>query len=129
MTKIMNTLTDNFDIDHEKSKDKSAELNPDQFGYRAIHLIGLLPNARTIFPEYKKFIGMYFEIQIKTLLEHTWAEIEHDRNYKYDGLPVDIRHDFYLNASLLEQADVIFESITKRVEEYDKSIKQKTKQN
>lgn len=126
VSKIVKIIKENFNIDEEKSKDKSEELDPDQFGYRAIHLIGLLPEQRIILPEYKKFIGMYFEIQIKTILEHAWAEIEHDRNYKYKGLPKDIQHDFYLTAGLLENADNQFESITERVEVFDKSIKQKT---
>lgn len=113
-------------MDESKSKDKASELKPDQFGYRAIHLVCTMPETRIILPEYKKFKGMYFEIQIKTILEHGWAQIEHDRNYKYKGLPKDIQHDFYLVAGILETADNQFESITKRIESFDQSVLQKT---
>jgi len=123
---IVKTVRENFDVDESKSKDKATELKPNQFGYRAIHLVCTMPSTRTILPEYEKFKGMYFEIQIKTILEHGWAQIEHDRNYKYKGLPDDIQHDFYLVAGILESADNQFESITKRIESFDQSVKQKT---
>jgi len=126
--KIIEVIRNNFAVDDDKSKDKSSELKPDQFGYHAIHLICTLPDTRTILPEYKKFKDMYFEIQVKTILEHAWAQIEHDKNYKYKGLPDDIKHDFYLVAGILETADNQFESINKRIEKYDKSIQTKTKE-
>jgi len=126
--KIVKVIQNNFVVDNDKSKDKALELKPDQFGYRAIHLICTLPDTRTVLPEYKKFKDMFFEIQVKTILEHAWAQIEHDRNYKYKGLLKDIQHDFYLVAGILESADKQFDSINKRIEEYNKSISQKTEQ-
>jgi putative GTP pyrophosphokinase len=33
-------------------------------------------------PYYEKFMGLNFEIQVKTLLDFAWQEIEHDRAYK-----------------------------------------------
>lgn len=123
--KILKVIKDNFDIDELKSKDKASELNADQFGYRAIHLVGKLPNTRIGLPEYKKFKGMYFEIQIKTILEHGWAQINHDRNYKYNILPKHIQHEFYLVAGILETADSQFEIINEKIESFTNSIKQK----
>lgn len=70
---------------------------------------------------------MFFEIQIKTILEHAWAEIEHDRNYKYKGLPKKIQRDFYLLSGTLESADDKFDDINKKIEEYAKVIDTKTK--
>lgn len=126
--KIVKLIHDTFDVDEKKSKDKASLLKPDQFGYRAIHLICTLPVQRTVLPEYKKFKGMYFEIQVKTILEHAWAQIEHDRNYKYKALPEDIQRDFYRLSSVLEQTDMNFAQVSKRIEDYGKSIKQKTSQ-
>lgn len=128
VTKIVKIIHDNFLVDESLSRDKASELKPDQFGYRAMHLICTLPKQRTILPEYKKFKDMFFEIQVKTILEHTWAQIEHDRNYKYKALPKDIQHDFYIAAGILESADNQFESLNKRIEKYDKSIKKKTRE-
>lgn len=127
VNKIIKIINDNFKVDPDKSKDKSKFLSVDRFGYQAIHLVCTLPNERIVLPEYKKFKDMYFEIQIKTILEHAWAEIEHDRNYKYKGLPKDIRRDFYLISGSLELADNQFDDISKRIENYDKEITQKSK--
>ncbi len=124
--KILKIIKANFDVDADRSKDKSAELSPDRFGYRAVHLVCKLPSERIILPEYSKFKDMFFEIQVKTILEHAWAVIEHDRNYKYKGLTDEIKRDFYLISGLLENADKQFDQITKRIEEHDKQIKQKT---
>ncbi len=126
--KIEEIIRKNFVVDQERTKDKAAELSPDKVGYRAIHLVCTLPDERTVLPEYKKFENMIVEIQVKTMLEHTWAEIEHDRNYKYKGLPDNIQRDFYLIAASLEVADKQIEEITKRIERYVKEIKEKTEQ-
>lgn len=126
--KIIEIIKENFDVDEKKSKDKSEELAPDRFGYRATHLICKLPDQRIILPEFRKFNDMFFEIQIKTILEHAWAEIEHDRNYKYKGLPKKIQREFYLLSGALESADNQFDGISKKIEEYEKNIDKKTKE-
>jgi ppGpp synthetase/RelA/SpoT-type nucleotidyltranferase len=80
-----------FDIDQKHSVDKTKELGSDKVGYRSIHYVAKLTDDRLILPEYKVFKDFCFEIQIRTILEHAWADISHDRNYKFDGvLPPDI---------------------------------------
>jgi ppGpp synthetase/RelA/SpoT-type nucleotidyltranferase len=66
-------------------EDKSRNLGTNRIGYRTIHLVVSLSNTRTILPEYSEFDDLKFEIQLRTILEHAWAEIEHDRNYKFKG--------------------------------------------
>ena len=41
-----------------------------------------LGSNRRKLSEYKKFDGLVAEIQIRTVLQHAWAEIEHDIRYK-----------------------------------------------
>jgi len=126
--KIVNIIKDNFEIDKKKSEDKSEKLGIDKVGYRSIHLITKLPQKRIELPEYKKFEGKYFEIQIRTILQHAWAEIQHDRNYKFSGiLPESIKRRFSLLAGHLEIADNEFNSISKLIEDYSKDVSEKTK--
>ena len=41
-------------------------------------------------PEMKLFSGIPFEIQVRTILQHAWAEFAHDRNYKFRGVLPDV---------------------------------------
>jgi putative GTP pyrophosphokinase len=64
-----------------------------------------------------------FEIQIRSILQHAWAEIEHDRNYKFTGkLPTQLERRFYLIAGMLESADREFVSIAKEIDKYKNTV-------
>lgn len=117
-----------FEIDENRSMDKSAILGTDKVGYRSIHLIAKYPKERTKWIEYKQFEGLYFEIQIRTILQHAWAEIQHDRNYKFSGiLPKEIQRRFSLLSGHLELADNEFDSISQAIEKYSTQVSEKTK--
>lgn len=51
-------------------------------GYEAIHIIMSLGQNRLRLSEYRHFSGLKCEIQVTSILRHTWAEIEHDFIYK-----------------------------------------------
>ena len=51
-------------------------------GYEATHLIITLGEKRLGLSEYKKFAGLKCEIQVTSILNHAWSEIEHDIFYK-----------------------------------------------
>src|SRR5258708_24832837 len=112
----------------EKSLDKSEELGDSQVGYRSIHLICELGKDRATLPEYKPFKGLMFEIQVRTVLQHAWAEIDHDRRYKFSGvLPKDMRRRLYLLAGQLEQADKEFARLAVNVDAYSAELQRKKK--
>jgi putative GTP pyrophosphokinase len=53
------------------------------------------------------------------VLQHAWAEVEHDRSYKFSGeLPSQFRRRFHLVAGLLELADREFSLLTEELERY-----------
>lgn len=57
------------------------------------------------------------------MLQHTWAEIEHDLGYKSsEGLPKDIKRDFSRLAGLLELADKEFLSIRNYLDNYQHEV-------
>ena len=69
---------------------------------------------------------MSFEIQIRTILQHAWAEINHDRNYKLTGiLPDHIRRRFQLLSAVLELADKEFDTLAKEVDIYRNNVNEK----
>ena len=55
---------------------------------------------------------MICEVQVRTTLQHAWAEIEHDIQYKSENeIPKEIRRKFRALAGLVEIADREFQSI------------------
>ncbi|RPK29530.1 GTP pyrophosphokinase [Paenibacillus xylanexedens] len=91
--------------------DKS-ELLDEKLGYQNIHyLINFKPN-RSKLNEYTRFNELIAEIQVRTIMQHAWAEIEHDIQYKSEvAIPKSIKRRFTDLAGLLEIADREFQSI------------------
>ncbi|MDX6498393.1 MAG: pyrophosphokinae [Blastocatellia bacterium] len=52
------------------------------FGYRATHVYFKFNCARANLTEWKDFKGLHAEVQIKTLIQHTWAVLRHKLIYK-----------------------------------------------
>jgi ppGpp synthetase/RelA/SpoT-type nucleotidyltranferase len=71
-----------FTINQRQSHDKQFMLGLKEFGYRSVHLIAQLKGSRARSPEYTDLQGIWFEIQVRSILEHAWAEIEHEVVYK-----------------------------------------------
>ncbi len=116
--KIKAIIEATFIVDIEHCSDKSETIEVDRFGYISVHYIAEFKEDSkvTAFDQYK---GMKFEIQVRTLLQHAWSEVEHDRNYKFNGvLPKDLKRRFYRLAGILELVDDEFESLAIDVEKY-----------
>jgi putative GTP pyrophosphokinase len=112
-----------FNVHADSSGDKSEDLGSDRFGYRSVHFVCDIGNARKSLPEFAPYADMPFEIQVRTALQHAWAEIEHDRSYKFSGeLPSKLKRRFHLIAGLLELADREFSSLTQELESYTTAV-------
>jgi putative GTP pyrophosphokinase len=99
-------ISDEFVIDAEKSADKRDALAADRFGYLSLHYIVSLHPGRADLTEYRDYAGMKAELQIRSILQHAWAEIEHDLGYKAESeVPRRVRRYFSRVAGLLELAD------------------------
>ncbi len=110
-------IVENFDVDRENSEDKRKTVDPDHFGYSSVHYIVELDQVRKKQVEYRRFAGLKCEIQIRTILQHAWAEIEHDIGYKSRiDVPAELRRRFAVLSGLLELADREFEAIRKEEE-------------
>jgi len=118
------TIEEVFDIDWDKSVDKRLLLDPDRFGYLSMQYVGRLTQVRKSMPEYKRFGNMPVEIQVRSILQHAWAEIEHDYGYKSKAaIPRDVRRRFSRLAGLLEIVDTEFVSIRDNISEYISTVK------
>jgi putative GTP pyrophosphokinase len=116
---LANLVETEFGIDRANSVDKRQALDPDQFGYMSVHYVATIKDTRADLPGYRRFRGVKFEIQIRSILQHAWAEIEHDLQYKSaDEIPRDLKRRFARLASLLELADAEFVGIRDQIEKY-----------
>ena len=87
-------------------------LHEERFGYQSEHYLVKLNSKRTALPEYKPHLDLVAEVQVRTILQHAWAEIEHDIQYKSSiTIPNTIRRRFMSLAGLLEIADREFQAI------------------
>ncbi|MBC7276223.1 DUF429 domain-containing protein [Nocardioides sp.] len=91
-----------------------------RFGYASRHLLVSLDPAREGQAAYELLRGRQAQIQIRTVLQHAWAEFEHDIRYKgtipSEHVP-DFDRRFTLAAGLLELADREFSTIRDRLRE------------
>ena len=110
-------------IDLKNSVDKRELLEPTAFGYLSLHFICSLPKDSG-YPN--ELCDLKFEIQIRTVLQHTWAEIEHDLGYKTEfGVPRKVRREFSRVAGLLEIADESFLRIRSFIRDYEIDVRNK----
>jgi ppGpp synthetase/RelA/SpoT-type nucleotidyltranferase len=122
--KIGTLIEQEFKVFPDESVDKRKVLSPDKFGYLSLHYVCTLSDQRVALSEYSAFRGYICEIQVRTILQHAWAEIEHDLGYKVpQGIPQMVRRRFSRLASLLEMGDDEFESIRNELETYAVNIK------
>ena len=89
-----------------------------RFGYASRHLHVTLDEAGAA--RRPDLAGLVVQIQLRTVLQHAWAEFEHDIRYKGtvpDEHVPDLDRRFTLAAGLLELADREFSTIRARLRE------------
>lgn len=104
-------LVEEFEVVERSDKGEQL-LYEERFGYQSIHYLVRLSKSRATLAEYERFHSAITEIQVRTILQHAWDEIEHDIQYKSTlTIPAAIRRRFMALAGLLEIADREFQAI------------------
>ena len=110
--KVASAVDRLFDVDWENSVDKRKLHEIDSFGYMSLHYICSMEG----FP-YR------FEIQMRTVLQHAWANMNHDTGYKSG---VDVPREYLRNlnrlAGMLELADEQFSIIRNELTDYRRRV-------
>lgn len=123
--KIGKLVEQEFDIDWRFSSDKRTLLDPDTFGYLSLHYICSLPKNSGYHDE---LCNIRFEIQIRSILQHAWAQINHDMGYKSQfGVPRTVVREFARLAGLLELADEEFIRARDHINSYINETREKIK--
>lgn len=125
---IAQLIEKEFIIDYENSVDK-RKMDFNQFGYQSLHYVVSINHSRLAWPEYSIFKDLRFEIQIRTILQHSWATIEHKLGYKSEiAVPHNFKRAFSRMAALLELADIEFQKLKEDKERYEESIDKSIKE-
>jgi len=110
--KVASAVDRLFSVDWANSVDKRKLHEIDSFGYMSLHYICSMEG----FP-YR------FEIQMRTVLQHAWANMNHDTGYK-SGVEVPKEYLRNLNrlAGMLELADEQFSRIRNELTDYRRRV-------
>jgi ppGpp synthetase/RelA/SpoT-type nucleotidyltranferase len=99
-----------FDVREEFEVDAES-------GYRGFHLIVALRENRRELLEYQRFAERVAEIQVRTVLQHAWAEIEHGIGYKPKvPIPDAIRRQLRDLSGSLATSDRGLQDVARQVE-------------
>ena len=116
--KVCTFIKENFVIDEANSLDQKSRLQVNEFGYRSIHyIISIKKDSILGIPVDEKFKKLKAEIQVRTLAEHVWADISHDRIYKTDlNIPDEWKREAARLSAMLENADREFAGMASEID-------------
>jgi predicted RNase H-like nuclease/ppGpp synthetase/RelA/SpoT-type nucleotidyltranferase len=114
---VAELLSDEFAVldDRDMGQETASE---GRFGYASRHLLVALDPTTANPSSYALLGDQSAQVQVRTVLQHAWAEFEHDIRYKgtipEEHAP-DLDRRFTLAAGLLELADKEFSAIRERL--------------
>lgn len=116
--KICDFIRANFEIDQANSLDAKSRLQVNEFGYRSVHYIVTPKKDKILGLDIDdKFKTLKAEIQVRTIAEHVWADISHDRLYKTDlTIPDEWKREAARLAAVLENADREFAGMSTEID-------------
>lgn len=109
LSSVERLIKEHFEV--VETEYKSRELSIREFGYDSIHILIKLPVE--ISGKIRNSENMKIEIQLRTILQDAWAEVEHELIYKtsIDKVEDTIRRKMIAINATLSLGDTIFQEI------------------
>ena len=110
--KVASAVDRLYDMDWDNSVDKRKAHEIDSFGYLSLHYICRM-----------KGFPYRFEVQMRTVLQHAWANMNHDTGYKSGvEVPWEYLRNLSRLAGVLELADEQFSQIRNDLTNYRRRV-------
>jgi len=121
---ICKLIEEHFLIDWDNSVDVKQRLKPSEFGYLSVHYIIQFKPDDSLQKKYgieipEEANGLKAEIQVRTILEHAWANLYHEWVYKNEvDVPNKLQREMAGIAARLEAADNSFSGVQEDLRNY-----------
>jgi ppGpp synthetase/RelA/SpoT-type nucleotidyltranferase len=96
----------------EEEVERGAEDQLEVPGYQSLHLLVRLRESEKANPDFAEISDMVLEVQVRTILQHAWASLQHDLAYKTARAPApSLKRRLTALAGVLELADREFVAV------------------
>lgn len=121
--KVASVLERLYEIDWDNSIDKRKAHEIDSFGYLSLHYICSIPESAYSDKDHPEVNKIRFEVQMRTVLQHAWANMNHDTGYKTGvEIPKVYKRNMSRLAGMLELVDDEFSRIRRELTDYRRNV-------
>lgn len=121
---VRSILLDEFSLIEETDKSKTMEGTDNAFGYKGVHLDLKISDARKTLPEYRRFLDLRFEVQIRSVVQDAWSVLDHKMKYKKE-IPHKLRRRINRLAAIFELADQEFQHLRDETTQLEQVAKER----